>query len=46
MSASVDYVRGPWRYERLTGVGHWIPTGAPDRLNALLLDFLADPARR
>ncbi|HST84306.1 MAG TPA: hypothetical protein VLL08_21395 [Kineosporiaceae bacterium] len=30
----------------LTGVGHWIPIGAPDRLNALLLDFLADPARR
>ena len=46
MTASADYVKGSWRYERLTGVGHWIPTHAPDRLNALLLDFLATAARR
>jgi pimeloyl-ACP methyl ester carboxylesterase len=46
MSASADFVTGPWRYERVTGVGHWIPVMAPDRLNALLLDFLAGTARR
>jgi pimeloyl-ACP methyl ester carboxylesterase len=42
MTASADFVTGPWRYERLDGVDHWIPVHAPDRLNALLLDFLAD----
>jgi len=46
MTASADYVTGPWRYERLTGVGHWIPIHAADRLNALLVDFLALTARR
>jgi len=40
MTASAEYVSGPWRYERLTGVGHWVPVHAADRLNALLLDFL------
>ena len=46
MTASAEYVSGPWRYERLTGVGHWVPVHAPDRLNALLLDFLGSNARR
>jgi pimeloyl-ACP methyl ester carboxylesterase len=41
MTGSARYVTGPWRYERLEGVGHWIPLDAPDALNALLLDFLA-----
>jgi pimeloyl-ACP methyl ester carboxylesterase len=41
MTASEKYVSGPWRYERIEGVGHDIPVAAPDRLNALLLDFLA-----
>lgn len=45
MTASADHVSGTWRYERLTGVGHWIPIHAPDRLNALLLDFLSLVAR-
>ena len=40
MTASEDFVTGPWRYERLDGVSHWIPVHAPNRLNALLLDFL------
>ena len=39
--ASEKYVGGPWRYERIEGVGHDIPVAAPDRLNELLLDFLA-----
>ena len=40
MVASESRVDGPWRYERLEGVTHWIPTEAPERLNELLLDFL------
>jgi pimeloyl-ACP methyl ester carboxylesterase len=41
MSGSGRYVDGPWRYERIEGVGHWIPTEAPEHLNRLLLDFLS-----
>jgi pimeloyl-ACP methyl ester carboxylesterase len=41
MTASADHVTGPWRYERIEGVGHDVPSAAPDQLNALLLDFLA-----
>ena len=40
MANSSRYVSGPWRYERIDDVGHWIPLEAPDRLNELLLDFL------
>jgi pimeloyl-ACP methyl ester carboxylesterase len=40
MTASRDYVDGPWRYERLDGVRHWIPLEAPGRITPLLLDFL------
>ncbi len=40
MVKSVTKVTGPWRYERLEGVGHFIPLEAPDRLSELLLDFL------
>jgi pimeloyl-ACP methyl ester carboxylesterase len=40
MTGSERFVQGPWRYERIAGVGHWIPIEAPDRLNQLLLDFL------
>ena len=41
MTGSQRYVGGPWRYERIEGVDHWVPVRAPDRLNQLLLDFLA-----
>jgi pimeloyl-ACP methyl ester carboxylesterase len=44
MTASADSVAGPWRYERLDGVGHWMQLEAPDAVNALLADFLAAPA--
>jgi len=27
-------------YERIDHAGHWIPLGAPERLNQLFLDFL------
>jgi pimeloyl-ACP methyl ester carboxylesterase len=40
MTNSFSKVTGPWRYERLEGVGHFIPLEAPDQLNRLLLDFL------
>lgn len=42
MLHSSEYVKGPWHYERLEGVGHWLPTAAPDKVNALLLAFLKD----
>ncbi|HEY3672127.1 MAG TPA: alpha/beta hydrolase [Acidimicrobiia bacterium] len=34
-------VTGPYRFEVLDGVSHWIPEVAPDALNALLLEHLA-----
>jgi pimeloyl-ACP methyl ester carboxylesterase len=40
MIESQKHVTGPWRYERIDDAGHWIPLDAPDRLNALLLDWL------
>ena len=40
MTGSAAYVTGPWRYERLDGIDHWVPVHAPDRLNTLLLEFL------
>lgn len=42
MLASKEYVTGPFRYERLPGVGHWIPLEAPRELNPLLGEFLAE----
>jgi pimeloyl-ACP methyl ester carboxylesterase len=41
MTDSARYVAGPWRYERIPHVGHWIPTYAPARTTELLLDFFA-----
>ena len=41
MIESERFVEGPWRYERIEDVGHWIPLEAPDELNRLLLDFLS-----
>jgi pimeloyl-ACP methyl ester carboxylesterase len=40
MTGSAAHVAGPWRYERLDGVGHWLQLEAPEVVNALLLDFL------
>ena len=40
MTDSAENVAGPWRYERLDGPGHWMQLEDPDRVNALLLDFL------
>lgn len=41
MAQSASYVSGPWRYEQIAGASHWIPLDTPDRLNDLLLDWLA-----
>jgi len=41
MTDSAENVAGPWRYERLDGPGHWMQLDAPDKVNALLLDFLS-----
>ena len=40
MTGSAEMVTGPWRYECIESVGHWVPVHAPERLNELLLDFL------
>lgn len=40
MTASERHVDGPWRYERLDGVDHWVPVHAAEALSALLVDFL------
>ncbi len=39
--ATVDWVSGPYRFEVLEGVSHWIPETAPLELNRLLLEHLA-----
>ena len=36
-----QYVNGPYRFEVLDGVGHWIPEVEAELLNALLLEHLA-----
>jgi pimeloyl-ACP methyl ester carboxylesterase len=36
-----DFVSGPYRFEVLPGVGHFVADQAPDRLNQLLLAHLA-----
>ncbi|HEX7262897.1 MAG TPA: alpha/beta hydrolase [Candidatus Dormibacteraeota bacterium] len=43
MVNSKSKVSGSWRYERLEGVGHFIPLEAANQLNTLLLDFLPRP---
>jgi len=40
MTGSASYVTGPWRYERLDNIDHWVPVHAPDQLNQLLVGFL------
>ena len=39
--ATAGHVQGPYRFEVLEGVSHWIPEEVPDTLNALLLEHLA-----
>ena len=44
MTGSAAHVLGPWRYERVEDAGHWLQLDAPDKVNALLLDFLGEQA--
>jgi pimeloyl-ACP methyl ester carboxylesterase len=46
MTGSAAHLAGPWRYERLDGVGHWLQLEAPEVVNALLLDFLGQHRNR
>ena len=39
--ATAGYVAGPYRFEVLDGVSHWIPEETPDTLTRLLLEHLA-----
>ena len=39
--ATAGYVDGPYRFEVLEGVSHWIPEVAPEQLDGLLLEHLA-----
>jgi pimeloyl-ACP methyl ester carboxylesterase len=41
MLDSADHVDGPWRYERIDGASHWMQLDEPERVNTLLLEFLA-----
>lgn len=36
-----NYVRGPYRYEVLEGVSHWIPDEAADTVAPMILEHLA-----
>ncbi|TDO46875.1 hypothetical protein EV643_110258 [Kribbella sp. VKM Ac-2527] len=40
LTGTAAFVHGPWRYERIDGIGHWPQLDAPNQVNALLLDFL------
>jgi pimeloyl-ACP methyl ester carboxylesterase len=38
--ATKDWVTGPYRFEVLEGLSHWIPEVAPDELSRLTLEHL------
>ena len=37
---TAEYVEGPYRFEILEGVSHWVPEVAADALSALLIDHI------
>jgi len=41
MVKSAELVSGHWRYERIDDASHWLQLDQPDRVNALLVEFLA-----
>jgi pimeloyl-ACP methyl ester carboxylesterase len=45
LTASAEYVDGEWRYERIEGASHWMQLDAPERVNALLLEWFATSRR-
>ena len=42
MALSAGVVEAPWRYERISGAGHWMMLDKPEELNRLLIDFLRE----
>jgi len=42
MLASAANCQAGFRYERIEDAGHWIPLDAPEQLNRLVLEFLAE----
>jgi pimeloyl-ACP methyl ester carboxylesterase len=40
MRGSGDVVKGPFRYEKISGASHWMQLDKPAELNRLLLGFL------
>jgi pimeloyl-ACP methyl ester carboxylesterase len=40
MTGSAEHCANGFRYERIDGVNHWLQLEAPEKVNALLLDFL------
>jgi pimeloyl-ACP methyl ester carboxylesterase len=44
MTDSVQYLTGPWRYERIEGAGHWLMLERPEEFHALLIEFLRGKA--
>jgi pimeloyl-ACP methyl ester carboxylesterase len=41
MVRSAEHVSGTWRYERIEDASHWMQLDAHERINELLLEFLA-----
>ena len=39
--ATARFVKGPYRFEIIEGVDHWVPEKAPERVNELLLEHFA-----
>ena len=42
--ATGQYIEGPYRFEILEGISHWIPEQAADELNRLLLEHISSAA--
>ena len=40
--ATRDFVSGPYRFDVLDGVSHWVPEEVPEQLSALLLEHLRE----
>jgi pimeloyl-ACP methyl ester carboxylesterase len=40
MQASGERIKGPFRYQKITGASHWLMLDKPAELNRLLLGFL------
>jgi pimeloyl-ACP methyl ester carboxylesterase len=39
MRLSGQQVSAPWRYEKIEGVGHWLPLEAPQQVAALACEW-------